>query len=79
MKSESHGQEIVKCLLYVRGSIHSSGFYIDLNISFIYKNIFTKFAGNVYGYKNLSVQNFRLFLKNQMAAIANYLKIIKML
>ena len=50
---------------------HSSRFYINLNISFIYKDIFTKFAGNVYGYKNLSVQNFGLILKNKMAAIAN--------
>ena len=44
-------------------------FYINLNISFIYKDIFTKFAGNVYGYKNLSVQNFGLILRKK-AAIA---------
>ena len=37
------------------------------------------FAGNVYGYENLSVQNFSLILKNKMAAIANCLKIIKVL
>ena len=54
-------------------------FYINLNISFIYKDIFTEFAGNVYGYENLSVQNFGLILKNKMAAIANCLKIIKVL
>ena len=28
-----------------------SRFYINLNISFIYKDISTKFAGKVYGYK----------------------------
>ena len=33
-----------------------SCFYVNLNISFIYKNIFTKFAGNVYGYENLSAK-----------------------
>ena len=42
-----------------------SHFYINLNISFIYKDIFTKFAGNVYGYENMSVQNFGLILKKQ--------------
>ena len=46
-------------------------FYINLNISFIYKNIFTKYAENVYGYENLYVQNFGLILKIKMAAIAN--------
>ena len=35
-------------------------FCINLNISFIYEHIFTKFAGNVYGYKNLSLKNFSL-------------------
>ena len=30
-----------------------------------------KFAGNVYGYKNLSVQNLGLILINKMATIAN--------
>ena len=49
--------------------IYSSRFYINLNISFIYKDIFTKFAGNVYGYKNLSLQNFSLILKNKMATM----------
>ena len=42
-------------------------------------DIFTKFAGNVYGYKNLSLKNFSLILKNKMAAIANCLKIVKVL
>ena len=63
----------------VRASVHSSRFYINLNISFNYKDIFTKFAGNVYGYENLSLQNFSMILKNKMAAIANCLKIIKVL
>ena len=31
------------------------------------------------GYENLSLQNFSLILKNKMAAIANCLKIIKVL
>ena len=60
-------------------SVCLSGFNINLNISFIYKDIFIKFAGNVYGYGNLSLQNFGLILKNKLAAIANYLKLIKML
>ena len=83
MKSEGSGQDIIKCLphmhLFVCLSVHSSRFYINLNISFIYKDIFTKFAGNVYGYKHLPVQNFGLILKNKMAAIANCLKMIKVL
>ena len=54
-------------------------FCINLNISFIYKDIFTKYAGNVYGYENLSLQNFSLIWKNKMAAIANCLKIVKVL
>ena len=77
--AEGHGREIIKRLPSVRPSVRSSCFYINLNISFIYKDIFTKFAGNVYGYKNLSVQNFGLILKNKMAAIANCLKIIRVL
>ena len=43
----------------------------------MYKDIFTKFARNVYGYDNLSLQTFSLILKNKMAAKANCLKIIK--
>ena len=61
-------------------------FYINLNISFIYTDIFIytfiytdKFAGNVYGYENLSVQNLGLILKKKMAAIDNCLKIIKVI
>ena len=46
--------------------------------TFIYEDIFTKFAENVYGCENLSETNFVLILKNNMAAIANYLKIIDM-
>ena len=61
----------------VRACVRGSRFYINLNISFIYKDIFAKFTGNVYDYENLSVQNFGLILKNKMAAIANCLKIIK--
>ena len=58
--AEGHGREIIKRLPYMRPSvcpcICSSHFYINLNISFIYKDIFAKFAGNVYGYENLSLQ-----------------------
>ena len=79
--AEGRGREIIKRLQYVhmcvRLCIHSSRFCINLNISFIYKDIFTKFAGSVYGYENLSLQNFSLIWKNKMAAIANCLKIIK--
>ena len=38
----------------------------------VYKDIFTKFTGNVYGYENMSVQNFGLILKNKMAAITDF-------
>ena len=58
--AEGCGREIIKRLPYVGESVCLSRFYINLNISFIYKDIFTKFAGNVYGYENLSVQNFSL-------------------
>ena len=75
--AKGSGREIIKRLPYVRLSIRSSRFYINLNISFIYKDIFTKYAGNVYDYENLSVQNFGLILKNKMVTIANCLKIIK--
>ena len=63
----------------VRAYVRLSRFCINLNISFIYEDIFTKFAGNVYGYENLSLKNFSLILKNKMAAIANCLKIVKVL
>ena len=56
----------------VHECVRSSRFCINLYISFIYSFIFTKFAGNVYGYENLSLKNFSLILKNKMAAIANF-------
>ena len=50
--AKGHGREIIKRLPYmrpsVRPSVSSSHFSINLNISFIYEDIFTKFAGNVY-------------------------------
>ena len=76
--AEGCGREIIKRLPYVRPFVCSSCFCINLNISFIYKDIFTKFAGNAYGYENLSLQNFTLILENKMAAIANCLKITKL-
>ena len=48
---------------YVCVCVRLSHFYINLSISFIYKDIFIKFAGKVYGYENLSVQNFGIILK----------------
>ena len=52
--------------------VRSSCFYRNLNISFIFKDIISKFAGNVYGCENISVQNFILILKNKMAATAEW-------
>ena len=73
--AEGHGQEIIKRLPCVCVSVHASvrlsRFCINLNISFIYKDIFTKFVGHVYAYENLSLHNFTLILKNKMAAIDN--------
>ena len=74
--AEGRGWEMIKRLPCVRPFVT---FCINLNTSFIYKDIFTKFAGNVYGYENLSLHNFSLILKNKMAAIADCLKIIKVL
>ena len=42
--------------LCIHPCVRLSGFNINLNISFNYKDIFIKFAGNVYGYKNLSAK-----------------------
>ena len=65
-------------VILARPCVRLSGFNINLYISFIYKDIFIKFEGNVYGYENLSTQNFGLILKNKVAALANCLKIIKL-
>ena len=51
--------------LWMRPCVHLSGFNINLYISFIYKDIFIKFAGNLYGYKNLSLQNFGLIFEKR--------------
>ena len=58
----------------VRACVRLSHFYISL----IYKDLFAKFAENVYGCENMSVKNLVLILKNNMAAIAGSLKIIDM-
>ena len=79
LQSDPDGQDTVSdtCVrLCICLCVCLLGFNIHLNISFIYKDIFIKFAGNIYGCKNLSLQNFALILKNKMAAIANCLKII---
>ena len=72
--AEGCGWEIIKPLPYMRLCVGSSLFYINLNISFNYKDSFTTFA---YGHENLSVQNYILIKK--MAAKANCLKIIMVL
>ena len=72
----------MKCLLYICVSVHPFVCHIcciNFYISLAYKDIFTKCVRNVYGCKNMSVQNFGLILKNKMAAIADCLKIIKVL
>ena len=51
-------------------------FLINLYITFINEDIFTKFAENVYGCENFSVTNFVHILKNKVDAIADCLKII---
>ena len=63
--AKDHGREIIKRLPYVRASVRSSCFYINLNISFIYKDIFTKFVGNVYGYENMSEKILASFCKTK--------------
>ena len=75
---------MIKDLLYMRLSVRLSIqasvghiLNINLNISFIYKDIFTNFVVNVYGYVTMSVQNFGLIMKKKMAAIADCLKIMK--
>ena len=54
-----------------------SYFYFNLYISFIYEDIFTKFAENVYGYENMSLKYFVLILKKNMATMAECSKIIE--
>ena len=71
------GRMIIKRLSYLRLSIHHI-FYINLNISFIYKNILTKFEGMFMAMKTCLCKILASFGKNKMAAIANCLKIIKM-
>ena len=41
----------------VHACVRLSHFYTNLSISFIYDDIFIKFAENVYGSENLSVRN----------------------
>ena len=57
------GREIIKRLPYMRASMRPS--MIHPFVTFL--QIF-KFAGNVYSFENMSVQNFGLILKNKMAA-----------
>ena len=59
--------------------VHLLYYHINLYISFIYDDIFAKFPENVYGCENMSVQNFVIILKNNIATIAECSEIINML
>ena len=65
MKNIGCGRQIVNAFhtcvcLCIRPCVRLSGFNINLNISFIYKDIFIKFAGNVYDYKTRAATILRL-------------------
>ena len=64
--AKGRGWEVMKRLPYVHvcvsacvGLLH---FYINLNISFICDDIFTKFAENIYGCENMSVKKIVVIL-----------------
>ena len=46
--------------MYMCAYVHLSCFYLNLYILFIYEDILTKFAENVYGHENMSTWNFVL-------------------
>ena len=50
--------------------------FLHQSLYLIPTDIFTRFAENVYGSKNMHVKNFVLILKNNMAAMADCMKII---
>ena len=47
----------MKRLPYVHACVYLSHFYVNLYVTVIYEDIFTKFAENVYGCENMSVKN----------------------
>ena len=51
--------------------VHMSHFKIKLYLSFIYEDILTKFAENVYGCGNMSPKKIGTRLKNNMAHISD--------
>ena len=55
--AEGLGQEVIKRLPYMCVSVHASvcHIFISLNISIIYKDILTKFGGNVHVFENISM------------------------
>ena len=58
----------------MRVCVHLSHFYINLYISFIYEDIFTRFAENDYGCENMSAKNFVLIWKKQYGNHSQLLK-----
>ena len=72
--------EIMKHHLYVcvHACVRLSHFYINLHVSFIYQDIFTKFAENVYVCENMSIKKFCHHFKNNIATMANCSKVIDM-
>ena len=79
--AEGHVWEIIKCLPYMRESVRPSVRHVFaqtlISHSFI-KISSPNMQGMVKAMKTY-LQNFSLILKNKMAAIANCLKIIKVL
>ena len=67
------------CVCAVLACVGLSHFYINLYVSFISEDIFTRFAENVYGCENMSVKHFALVLKRKMAAIALICSKVKIL
>ena len=62
----------------VHACVHLSHFYINVNISFIYEDIF-KFAKKIVcGSENMCVKKFCTHLKKKQVAIADCSKIIDM-
>ena len=58
--------------VYEMSCMRLSHFYTILYISFIYEDIFTNFAEKIYGCESMSVKNFVLNLKNNMATIVRF-------
>ena len=64
--------------LSVRVCVCVSHFYINPYILFIYEDIFTKFAEDVYDCENMSVKMLYSFKKNNLVTIDDCSKIIDM-